>query len=82
MSLYSYNGVIEYLVAYWQGEGLTDLSMRNTCRMLVDLVRQRNVKFLVGQTMRFDRQFMTLRKMYEDGADGVITYALKFQLVD
>jgi len=39
-------------------------------RSLVDLVRAKKVKFLVGQTMRFDRQFMMARKMTEDGDLG------------
>ena len=40
-------------------------------RKLVELVRRKGVKFLVGQTMRFDRQFLAARKMYDDGAPGV-----------
>lgn len=39
-------------------------------RRLVELVRQRQVRFLVGQTMRFDRQFQMARKLAEDGDLG------------
>lgn len=37
---------------------------------LVALVREKSVKFLVGQTMRFDRQFLTAKRMYDDGDLG------------
>ena len=37
---------------------------------LVTLVRDRRLKFLVGQTMRFDRQFMMARKLHADGDLG------------
>lgn len=37
---------------------------------LVDLVREHKVKFLVGQTMRFDRQFLTMKRLFEDGDLG------------
>src|SRR5215212_3014142 len=36
-------------------------------RRLVQAVRQSGKKFLVGQTMRFDRQFQTLRQFVERG---------------
>ena len=39
-------------------------------RRLVSLVREKGVKFLVGQTMRFDRQFMAARKLFADGDLG------------
>lgn len=39
-------------------------------KKLVALVRKKKIKFLVGQTMRFDRQFMTARKMFDDGDLG------------
>jgi predicted dehydrogenase len=39
-------------------------------RRLVRLVGEKGVKFLVGQTMRFDRQFLNARKLYEDGRLG------------
>ncbi len=37
---------------------------------LVDLARDKKRKFLVGQTMRFDRQFLMAKKHYEDGDLG------------
>lgn len=37
---------------------------------LVRLVRETGVKFLVGQTMRFDRQFLHAKKYYDDGELG------------
>jgi predicted dehydrogenase len=37
---------------------------------LVRLVRQRGVKFLVGQTMRFDRQFLHARQLFDRGELG------------
>lgn len=43
---------------------VTDL--RDAARM-VRLVRQRGVKFLVGQTMRFDRQFLNAMEMFQAG---------------
>ena len=39
---------------------------------LVQAVRRSGVKFLVGQTMRFDLQFLTLQKMFEDGELGTL----------
>lgn len=39
-------------------------------RKLVRLVRQTGRKFLVGQTMRFDRQFLMAKKMFDDGDLG------------
>jgi len=39
-------------------------------RKLVALVKRTGLKFLVGQTMRFDRQFQAARRMYEDGDLG------------
>jgi predicted dehydrogenase len=39
-------------------------------RQLVDLVRRTGKKFLVGQTMRFDRQFLALKKLILDGDLG------------
>jgi predicted dehydrogenase len=39
-------------------------------RTLVRLVRERNVKFLVGQTMRFDRQFLYARQCFDAGELG------------
>lgn len=37
---------------------------------LVELVRRKRLKFLVGQTMRFDRQFLAARKLLDDGDLG------------
>jgi len=39
-------------------------------RRLVRLVGQKKVKFLVGQTMRFDRQFQVAKRMFDDGDLG------------
>ena len=39
-------------------------------RRLVALVREKGVKFLVGQTMRFDRQFQMAKRHYDDGDLG------------
>jgi predicted dehydrogenase len=39
-------------------------------RSLVRLVRQKGVKFLVGQTMRFDRQFLHARGLFDRGDLG------------
>ena len=40
-------------------------------KKLVALVKERNLRFLVGQTMRFDRQFLTAKKLFDDGGLGV-----------
>ncbi|MHB9033635.1 MAG: Gfo/Idh/MocA family protein [Anaerolineae bacterium] len=37
---------------------------------LVDLVRQHKRKFLVGQTMRFDLQYLSARQLYDNGELG------------
>jgi predicted dehydrogenase len=39
---------------------------------LVRLVRQQKVKFLVGQTMRFDRQFLHAKKCFDAGELGAL----------
>lgn len=39
-------------------------------RRLDALVRARGLKFLVGQTMRFDRQFLAAKKLFDDGDLG------------
>jgi len=39
-------------------------------RALVDLVRRTGLKFLVGQTMRFDRQFQQARDLFDSGRLG------------
>jgi len=46
---------------------VTDLEDAKT---LVTLTREKRVKFLVGQTMRFDRQFLTAKKLFDDGDLG------------
>ena len=37
---------------------------------LVKLVDEKHVKFLVGQTMRYEPQFTAVKRMYDDGALG------------
>src|SRR5207245_1287217 len=44
-------------------------------RELVRAVRRSGKKFLVGQTMRFDRQFLTLRQFFERGDLGKLRVA-------
>jgi predicted dehydrogenase len=44
-------------------------------RALVQAVRRSGRKFLVGQTMRFDRQFLTLRDFVEGGELGQLRVA-------
>jgi predicted dehydrogenase len=39
-------------------------------RRLIALVRARRAKFLVGQTMRFDRQFLAAKRLFDDGDLG------------
>ena len=39
---------------------------------LVRLVRQRSVKFMVGQTMRFDRQFLHAKQLLDTGELGTL----------
>ena len=39
-------------------------------KRLVELTRKKKVKFLVGQTMRFDRQFLTAKRLFDDGDLG------------
>ena len=39
-------------------------------RALAQLVRGQKARFLVGQTMRFDRQFMMAKKLFDDGDLG------------
>jgi predicted dehydrogenase len=41
-------------------------------RRLVALVRARGLKFLVGQTMRFDRQFLAAKRLLDDGGLGAL----------
>ncbi len=49
---------------------------------LVDLVRKHSVKFLVGQTMRFDLQFLTMKRLYDDGDLGDIMVADAYYVHD
>ncbi len=42
-------------------------------RRLVDLVRAKRVRFLVGQTMRFDRQFLAAKRLFDDGELGSLS---------
>ncbi len=42
-------------------------------RALVGLVRSTQRKFLVGQTMRFDRQFLAAKRLLDDGELGRLT---------
>jgi predicted dehydrogenase len=49
---------------------------------LVGLVREKGVKFLVGQTMRFDRQPLNAKKLYDDGKLGELIALESFYLHD
>jgi predicted dehydrogenase len=51
-------------------------------RAVVAAVRSSGRKFLVGQTMRFDRQFAALRKSVKDGEVGEIMAAEAFYIHD
>ncbi|HOX59012.1 MAG TPA: Gfo/Idh/MocA family oxidoreductase [Candidatus Paceibacterota bacterium] len=51
-------------------------------RAVVDAVRRNKRKFMVGQTMRFDRQFTTLRNHYATGDLGEIMAAEAFYIHD
>ena len=51
-------------------------------KRLVDLVREKKVKFLVGQTMRFDLQFLAARRFLDDGQLGDIIALESFYLHD
>jgi len=51
-------------------------------RKLVKLVRERKAKFMVGQTMRFDRQFLNAKKLYENGQLGELIALESFYLHD
>lgn len=46
---------------------VTDLE---DAKVIANLVREKNVKFLTGQTMRYDPEFATIKKMYDDGDLG------------
>jgi predicted dehydrogenase len=51
-------------------------------KTLVRLVREKGVKFLVGQTMRFDRQFLNAMHMYEKGDLGSLIALESYYLHD
>lgn len=51
-------------------------------RSVVEAVRVTGRKFLVGQTMRFDRQFATLREFWATGRLGTIMAAEAFYIHD
>ena len=51
-------------------------------RRLVDLAGDKGVKFLVGQTMRFDRQFLHAKKLFDDGELGDLIALESFYLHD
>lgn len=51
-------------------------------RTLVDLVREKGVKFLVGQTMRFDRQFLDAKKQVDAGDLGDLIALESYYLHD
>ena len=51
-------------------------------RTLVDLVRETGAKFLVGQTMRFDRQFLDAKRRFEEGELGSLIALESFYLHD
>lgn len=58
------------LVGRARGEGVL-----SDCKRLVRQVREKGVKFLVGQTMRFDPEFLSLKRLVEDGDLGEILFA-------
>ena len=45
------------------------------CEKIVRLVNETGLKFLVGQTMRFDPEFLSAKRMYDDGDLGEIIFA-------
>ncbi len=49
---------------------------------LVDTVRRQRLKFLVGQTMRFDLQFLTMKRLFADGDLGDIMLADAYYVHD
>lgn len=44
-------------------------------KTIARLVREKGVKFLTGQTMRYEPQFATIKKLYDDGDLGEIIMA-------
>ncbi len=55
--------------------------LEDACR-LVALVREKGVKFLVGQTMRYDRQFLNARKLFDNGELGNLIALESFYVHD
>lgn len=51
-------------------------------RRLVSLVRKTGLKFLVGQTMRFDRQFLHAKRIFDDGGLGELISLESYYLHD
>ena len=51
-------------------------------RKLVNLAREKKVKFMVGQTMRFDRQFANAMELYRKGDLGSLIALESFYLHD
>ena len=49
---------------------------------LVKRVRAQKVKFMVGQTMRFDRQFLNAKSLYDDGQLGDLIALESFYVHD
>ena len=49
---------------------------------LVKRVREQKVKFMVGQTMRFDRQFLNAKTLYDDGQLGDLIALESFYIHD
>jgi predicted dehydrogenase len=49
---------------------------------LVKLVRETGLKFLVGQTMRYDPQFSAAKKFFDDGEVGKVLFAEAHYLHD
>ena len=58
---------------------VTDLE---DAKQLVGAVKGKGVKFLVGQTMRFDLQFQTMRRFFDDGDLGEIMAAEAYYVHD
>ena len=51
-------------------------------KQLVGAAKAKGVKFLVGQTMRFDLQFQTMRRFFDDGDLGEIMAAEAYYVHD
>lgn len=44
-------------------------------KKITEMVKKKNLKFLTGQTMRYEPQFSSIKKMYDDGDLGKIIMA-------